>query len=114
MEEIQVYGPFISRKQAKEQGLKHYFTGKRCKNGHITLRRVSDYKCIKCDVINSFKWKRDNPEKVKKWKKDNPEKVKASLKKSSAKFRAKSPEKAREHTRKRFTNGLKITLNFLL
>ena len=42
------YGPFISREQAKEQGLKHFFTGKPCKNGHVSVRYVSTKQCKAC------------------------------------------------------------------
>jgi hypothetical protein len=37
----------ITLKQAREQGLKTYFTGKPCKNGHIAERYVSSH-CIEC------------------------------------------------------------------
>ena len=47
-----VYGPFISRKQAKEQGLKHYFTGKPCKWGHIALRNTSHCQCSECNAFH--------------------------------------------------------------
>ena len=40
-----VYVPFISRKQAKEQGLTYYFNGKPCKAGHQAIRNVCDYGC---------------------------------------------------------------------
>lgn len=43
------YGPFISRKQAKEQGLKHYFTGKPCKHEHIATRLTSKGICTDCN-----------------------------------------------------------------
>ena len=45
------YGPFLSRKQAQAQGLKHHFTGKPCKRGHIDLRFVSSGECIKCSAL---------------------------------------------------------------
>ena len=38
----------ISRKDAKAQGLKHYFTGKPCKRGHVELRLVSSEGCMAC------------------------------------------------------------------
>ena len=44
-----IYGPFISRKQAKAQGLKHYFTGKPCKHGHIAVRLTSKGICMDCN-----------------------------------------------------------------
>jgi len=41
----------ITRKQAKEQGLKHYFTGKPCKHGHIA-KRVTAGGCVECMAVN--------------------------------------------------------------
>ncbi len=38
----------ISRKEAKEQGLKFYFTGNMCKRGHLSEKRVGDCRCIEC------------------------------------------------------------------
>lgn len=42
------YGPFISREQAKEQGLKYWYNGKPCKRGHISRRRVNPNACVEC------------------------------------------------------------------
>ena len=42
------YGPFISRKQAQAQGLKHYFTGKSCKHGHTDIRYCANGHCFVC------------------------------------------------------------------
>ena len=49
-----VYGPFVSRKQAQEQGLKHYFTGKPCKHGHIAPRFTNHRRCLECNKAISF------------------------------------------------------------
>lgn len=38
----------ISRKDAKARGLTLYFTGARCKRGHISARYVSSFRCIDC------------------------------------------------------------------
>ena len=38
----------ITCKQAHEQGLIHYFTGKPCKNGHIAPRHVANRTCMEC------------------------------------------------------------------
>ncbi len=38
----------ITRRAAKAQGLELYFTGKPCKSGHISQRRVSDCQCLEC------------------------------------------------------------------
>jgi len=38
----------ISRKAAKAAGLKHYFTGKPCKFGHVEKRYVASFGCAAC------------------------------------------------------------------
>ncbi|MCK9369650.1 hypothetical protein M0R04_07060 [Candidatus Dojkabacteria bacterium] len=43
--------PIISRKEAKTQGLKFYFTGKPCPSGHIVEKLVSDYGCVECQRL---------------------------------------------------------------
>ncbi|MDB9868958.1 endonuclease VII domain-containing protein [Pseudomonadales bacterium] len=42
--------------------LKHYFTGKNCKNGHLSKRRAADNKCLLCDS-DKAKSRRANPKK---------------------------------------------------
>jgi len=97
----------ISRKEAKSQGLKRYFTGKPCKRGHIAERGVCNSGCISCKQQRikenpereseyyrrwyqsniemgrekSRRWAKSNPEKARKkarrWYQTNPEKGKA-------------------------------------
>jgi hypothetical protein len=38
----------ISRKSAKAEGLKHYFTGEPCHQGHLAKRYVSTAQCTEC------------------------------------------------------------------
>jgi len=45
-----------TRKQAKAQGLKHYFTGVPCKNGHISQRTTLDYTCVVCNQVNTERY----------------------------------------------------------
>jgi len=40
--------PIISKKAARAQGLKRYYTGVPCKHGHTADRRVSDSGCLGC------------------------------------------------------------------
>lgn len=44
----------ITRKEAKAKGLNRYFTGKRCKHGHVAQRYTRDAHCAECI---SVKWK---------------------------------------------------------
>ena len=66
-------------------GLKRYFTGKICSNGHISERYIAG-SCVECTSNQSVKWRMNNPEKTKyhkdKWREFNPEKDKESRQKS--------------------------------
>lgn len=43
-----MYGPFISRGQAIEQNIKHFYVGQACKRGHLSARLISTRQCIEC------------------------------------------------------------------
>jgi len=88
----------ISRKEAKEQGLKRYYTGRSCKRGHIAERLVNGFKCLECDkewkINNDDYYKRYRKmnskkavDRAKKWAKDNPERSKELRTKSNRKHR---------------------------
>ena len=87
----------ITRAQAYAKGLKFCFPGSSCKNGHISKRYVSDYRCLDCARMPARKkavsdyhksiadhrraylkaWKENNRKKVNKygceWAKSHPE-----------------------------------------
>ena len=52
----------ITRKEAREQGLKHYFTGKPCKRGHTVNRFVSTAQCSACLLMHERTYYAENPE----------------------------------------------------
>ena len=88
----------INYKDAVKRGLKFYFTGKSCKNGHIAKRIIDQRICYECikenrDVLNKRAklWRINNPEKSKaissKWAKNNPKNcVKRVAKRNAAKL----------------------------
>lgn len=51
----------ILRKEAKAQGLTHYFTGVACKHGHTTQRNTKTGMCLACGAMWQAKL-RENPE----------------------------------------------------
>lgn len=51
----------ISCKNAKAQGLKHYFTGKPCKHGHIDKRHVTGG-CVVCSRLDQQRYYKEDPE----------------------------------------------------
>jgi len=63
----------ITRPEAKEKGLSHYYTGKPCKHGHVSNRRTDNGNCLVCarercsaaDYKNyKAGWYRDNKQQV--------------------------------------------------
>ena len=52
----------ISRKDAKLQGLKRYFTNLPCAHGHVSERRVGNGECLGCAAIRLNDWREKNPE----------------------------------------------------
>ena len=50
----------INRKEAKEQGLKFYFTGLFCKRNHLNKRRIDNGGCVECVKIQSKDWHDNN------------------------------------------------------
>lgn len=117
----------ITRREAKEQGLKRYFTGKPCKHGHISERYTRCGGCIKCGEIyrlchaedhkaylqehyqknrqeyidKADEWARGNHDKVRKtkaaWKKRN----RAVENEHTRNWRQKNPGKVQAHVAKR-------------
>lgn len=107
----------ITRKEAQKLGLRHYFTGIKCKNGHIEKRLTSSKACTQCSRDRSredMRKKRqcpNNREKMKaqwrdwyhngnqkkrvensaSWRSSNPDAVRGIGRRSSKKFRS-TPE----------------------
>ena len=50
-----VFGPFLTRKQAQERGLKQYFPGTTCKEGHIAPRITRGGGCMECNRLTQSK-----------------------------------------------------------
>jgi hypothetical protein len=89
------YGPFISRKQAHQLGLRHYYTGVPCRNGHVSVRGIAKWNCLQCDrEAKAAERLRD------------PERVRANERRIAAKHRRKKVEVVRQW-RKRNPDRLK-------
>lgn len=82
----------ISRKEAKKQGLKYYFTGEPCSNGHIGKRLVRDYNCCECAAEYNTNWKRETGYE-KEYIRRQSTKARQSV--SAKKWRDAHPDKAR-------------------
>lgn len=53
----------ITLRAAELAGLKHYFTGKLCRNGHLKPRYVATWRCVECTINHVLNWQKANPEK---------------------------------------------------
>lgn len=104
-----------SPEEAKSLNLKHYFSNKPCRIGHIGKRMLSG-ECVQCQHVRAAKWREKNREKERarfsrwrdancdherlrrrNWNTSNPEKRKAQR----AKWAADNPEKIRASRRRR-------------
>lgn len=59
----------ISIQDAREQGLKRYFTGKPCPHGHIGERLVSSRCCIVCLQARTQDWRKTSKDHVREYNK---------------------------------------------
>ena len=53
----------ITIRAAEAAGSKYYFTGKPCSKGHIDLRYVATWRCVRCTRDHVLKWQKENKEK---------------------------------------------------
>jgi hypothetical protein len=97
---------------ARAAGMKRYFTGRPCKNGHISERQVVNGTCVACAAAAASRYLQTPVgrlrimTRVKKWKTENIDKVRASgraymtRRRSSPEIRAKrmSPEHRAAHS----------------
>jgi len=54
----------VSREEAKVLGLKKYYTGKSCKNNHISERYVATSRCYKCESLRNSKYIQLNKNRI--------------------------------------------------
>lgn len=54
----------LSKKEAREKGLRDYFTGKPCIRGHVANRSVQSGMCRLCDKENQDEYKEKNKERM--------------------------------------------------
>jgi len=87
------YGPFITKAQAKAQGLRYYFDGSTCRKGHTDVRELDGLgtRCVQCRQAKArAKYERDKQDPAK------YEKIKAQLAKNKRDRRARRTPEQRE------------------
>jgi len=116
----------ITRAEAKERGLKRYFTGKPCKHGHIAERTSREGKCTKCMAImqsNNYiknrekrlkqnaKYREENKEKLYAHKKEYYKENKEKVLKKNKEYRVANKDKIIHINREYYKNNKTEILN---
>lgn len=102
----------ISRKEAKEFGLKYYFTNKPCKHGHVSKRLVSNKNCWDCALIAKSKDYKENRDKRLYSMKANYRLKAEEKKKYVAEWQKRNKDKVRKYGisyREKYKDRLKVT-----
>ncbi len=101
----------ITRAEARERGLKRFFTGTPCKNGHISESNVASGVCLVCAKEKAKSARVKDPEKFRARKRsayaENPEKFREEQRKIRANSHGLLAEQAR---RRRASNPEKFRL----
>lgn len=101
----------VSREVARAQGLKRFFTGSLCANGHVAERHTSDGACVVCKITRSRAWEKANPVKLKARAKRSSAKHAEARRVRSRDYYARHTEERREHAKKwREANPDKVAL----
>jgi hypothetical protein len=95
----------ISRETAIQLGLKRYFTGIPCINGHLCERYVSVYACVTCHGLRQQRHRDRDPElyrlrqrlSKRKQKARDPERIRQQWREWHARQKAKTKETAAQH-----------------
>lgn len=89
------FEPILPKLTASALGLKRYYTGEPCKNGHINFRFVSTGSCLDCCAASAARRTARNPElerqKNRTWVEKNREKIRSR----TASWREQNKEKIR-------------------
>jgi hypothetical protein len=95
----------ITLKEAKESGLKFYFTGIKCKHGHISKRYVTNRNCHECNNMKGKQYYKDNKEKQLEYDKEYRSNNKESVKLRKQKYREQNKERINDVAREYYNNN---------
>lgn len=99
----------ISLKEAKKKGLKVYFTGKPCKKGHVSERRVDSRTCAECLRIARKEYFKTNKNKEYSQQKEYREPIKEVISERTREYyNQNKEERCRYYQEYRKTNPGKV------
>lgn len=108
-----------TRAEAKEKGLRHYFTGKPCRNKHVANRKASTGNCVQCDVESYKRSYEKNKDKIIKaaqeWYRANKKRkaatdlaryhAKPAVRQQNKEWRERNPDKVKAYREKWVANN---------
>lgn len=104
-----MFQEIITLADARERGMKRYFTGEPCKHGHVAERIVSGRVCVECSKSSSEKQRNENPENVRSNRRRYAEKNIENERARGLRYREENAEKLRESSKKyRIKNAEKL------
>lgn len=89
----------ITRKEAVARGLKRYFTGLPCKNGHIDERFVSTAHCKECLRQRDVRRYRENPQRERERLRKYRDKNREALREYARRYAVQNPEETKKKNR---------------
>lgn len=100
----------ISREKAKERGLKRYFTGKPCKHGHISERKVSNSGCLECKRLSDIQYNSINHDKEKERRRRYRENNREALRERGRQYYRNTLAHQAERKKKYYRENRKVVL----
>lgn len=94
-----MFKEIISLAEARERGIKYYFTGKACKHGHVAERFVPNGTCTECIRLNDAKYRQKNADKLSERKAKYYQKNSEEIRTKQAKYRHENADKVRANDR---------------
>jgi hypothetical protein len=83
----------VTRREAREAGLRHYFTGKPCLHGHTEPRMTHNKQCLGCHRDRQTRKRAEQPAEVKAAKRASYRKHKPAVVAAVTRWQRKNPEK---------------------
>ncbi len=100
----------MTKAEARETGLKRFFSGKECPRGHVTWRLVSNGTCCDCLRAKADRWASGNADRVREIGRLSAQRVRAANPGEHAaamrQLRARDPEKARERDKQDYARNI--------
>lgn len=100
-----MFQEIITLADARERGLKQYFTGVPCKYGHVAARQVSCWQCLECDREKKSRYYVNNPEKFSERSASYRAKNQEKLRNYNARYRYENQEKIRDEKSRYYANN---------